>query len=875
MSSEAMQSSNVKKPPQRTARRRRTGKIFALAVVALSFSLGVDSAYAERRVALVMGNAAYQNAPRLRTPPSDAAKVADLLRTLDFSVVVLTDVDKIGMEVAIRRFSAEINGADVALFYYSGHAAQVGDVNYIVPVSAKIDGARSLTLDTIALQDVSSSMRQAGAKVQLLFLDACRDNPFENAFSPPQAQGASRGLAKLTPANGSLIVFSTSPGDVAHDGLGVVSPFTDGFLRYAATPNIDIRQMLSRVRAYVKQQTNDVQVPWDNSSLLGDFYLVPKRPPPTFDKLAQVELSQDAAAQPLRLKAPTQPEGGAVDVKIEHAPSHGHLVLGALEIADNAVLSAADFARVAYESDSPNEPDSFSYRVSDVWGNSDLGLVSISRNSAKGPSLEAQALATPPLEHTAINISASAVSLIGLGPNLVYHQPLPVPSHSAGQKLQLASDAPFGQILLGDRVIEKGRSLDIADLSHLSFEAPPGTEGKHTDALFTLADGSNGEVKIGIDVQETECDRLAGDKFDAQGVAKGVLLGRIDAAAALPSCELAIKARPNSGRFNYQIGRVYAALGRDSEAVAAFHKAADLGYIRAQWALGYHDIYVPPVNYERGKEELEKAAASGDVYAIQSLGQMYYEGRGIAKDLEKARGLFEIAARRGHTFAMNSLGRMYQRGETVPANPELARRYWEESAARGDIYGIDNLGWAALEGVGGDKDPAKAMKYFKQAYELGHPEAPTNIGRLYFMGVGVPVDFAEARRWYTIAADRGDAWGALNLGDLVMGGKGGASDNAQAGYYYARAAAAVNRLEPAEQARQRLAAMAPKDKAQALRLLLRDVDPNAAAQGDPAASAQRVLSQKGIKVSNDSPDALLIGVAQAAWLARTGRADLF
>src|ERR1700742_1649456 len=218
MFSKIKPSSKEKKPPQRQARRRR-GKIVALAFVAFSLSFGIDAAHAERRVALVMGHAAYQNAPRLRTPPSDAAKVADLLRTLDFSVVVLTDLDKIGMEVAIRRFSPEINGADVALFYYSGHAAQVGDVNYIVPVSAKIDGARSLTLDTIAFQDVSSSMRQAGAKVQLLFLDACRDNPFENAFSPPQAQGASRGLAKLTPANGSLIVFSTSPGDVAHDGL--------------------------------------------------------------------------------------------------------------------------------------------------------------------------------------------------------------------------------------------------------------------------------------------------------------------------------------------------------------------------------------------------------------------------------------------------------------------------------------------------------------------------------------------------------------------------------------------------------------------------------------------------------------------------------
>ena len=93
------------------------------------------------------------------------------------------------MELALRRFSAEIDGADIALFYYSGHAAEVGALNYLLPTSAKIDGPRSLALDTIALQDISSAMRQAGAKVQLLFLDACRDNPFETAFAAPRAGG--------------------------------------------------------------------------------------------------------------------------------------------------------------------------------------------------------------------------------------------------------------------------------------------------------------------------------------------------------------------------------------------------------------------------------------------------------------------------------------------------------------------------------------------------------------------------------------------------------------------------------------------------------------------------------------------------------------
>jgi TPR repeat protein len=141
----------------------------------------------------------------------------------------------------------------------------------------------------------------------------------------------------------------------------------------------------------------------------------------------------------------------------------------------------------------------------------------------------------------------------------------------------------------------------------------------------------------------------------------------------------------------------------------------------------------------------------------------------------------------------------------------------------------------------------------------------------------VPVDFAEARRWYLVGADRGDAWGALNLGDLIKAGKGGPADAAKAGYYYARAAVAVNRLEPAEQARQRLAAMDAKDKAQALSLLLRDVVPDAVAESPAGQTSlgQRIMAEKGLKPIDASPDAILIGVAQAAWLARITRADLF
>ena len=708
--------------------------------LALAWTAATTAALAERRVALVVGNAAYQNVRQLRTPVNDADRVAALLRSLDFEVIEAKDLDKLGMELTLRHFAADMGGADVALFYFSGHGAQVGDQNYLLPVSAHVDTRRSLTLDAVALQDVSSLMRAAGAKIQLLVLDACRNNPFSAQFeNDPGADRtaqtrsvSARGFAAVDAGSGALIAFSAAPGQVAQDGAGEVSPFTEAFLKYAGSPSLEVRQMLSRVRAFVSQKTDEQQVPWDNSSLLGDVFLVPRRQPPVFDRMARVEIA-DNAVERIGLRPPIQPEGGDVQVKIDRAPLEGRLLLDEREIGAEDTLAPADFANLSYRRSGSASDDSFTFRVSDAWGNSEVGVVVI---STVANHLNVAAPEKPSL--SPVNISAAADSMIGFGPNLKFRTALPKIADDL-RPIKLVADPPIGQLVLGERVIERGRSIAVADLSRLAFSPPTGAEGKAVEAVFVPSDGSPGEARISIDLVLGDCDRLAGDRLNAQGVGPGVLPGRIDVAQALPACELAVEEHPSSGRFNYQLARIYSAAGRNKEAISAYRKAADLGYTRAVWALGYRALYVPPTDPAAGLGLLERAAAAGDVYAIHTLGQTYYEGRGVPKDLEKARKLFETAARMGHTFSMNSLGRMYLRGETVEANPAMARRYWEELAARGDIYGLDNLGFLYLDGVDVPKDPARALAYFQQASELGHPEAPNNIGRLYFLGIGVPV----------------------------------------------------------------------------------------------------------------------------------------
>jgi TPR repeat protein len=828
------------------------------------------SAQGEHRVALVIGNSAYEHAPPLKNAAHDAAKVATVLRSLDFDVKILTDIDKIAMEQALRRFAVDLAGADVALFYYSGHAVQVGDRNYLIPVSAAIDGPRNVTLDTVALQDVNTVMRSAGSHIQLLFLDACRDNPFETSLSAAEGMSATRGLARVQTPRGSLIAYSTSPGQTALDGSGLLSPYTDAFTRHAATAKLEIRQVLSRVRADVTAATNQRQMPWDSSSLVTDFYLVPPRPPPEFEHVVRINAPARQGPQPLHLVAPRQPEGGAVSITISRPPAAGRLLNGSTDVLAGDKLTPDDFGQLAYEARTTTESDGFGFEVEDAWGNTASGLVLIARQQAAD-------VAAAPAPRPLANVQASAVSLLGLGPNLIFRHALDLPADAKRRRVKLASNLPFGQLTLEGRVIEPGRTVEVADLSKLAFAPPAGFEGRHLDAIFQPEENATGGIQVGIDVELTDCDRLAGDRLDLQGVAEGVITGQIDTAIALPACESAVKARPTVARFAYQLSRVYAALGRNAESADLVRRAADLGHIRALYALGYRAEYIPPVDQFAGKGYLERAAALGDIFAAHELGNLYYKGRGVTQDFAKARALFETAARMGHTYSMNALGRMYQRGEGAPVDRAMTRRYWSESAARGDMYGMDNLGYVYLDGIDVAKNPSKALDHFKKAAELGHPSAPNDIGRMYVLGTGVPVDYAEARRWYLIGADRGDAWAAYNLAELDRLGHGSSPDRVAAGYNYARAAAAQNNGNVAELSYKQLTALDRGSKRLVLARLMADVDPSLKISDDTAlvTQAQGLVASKMIKPADASLDSLIVAVAQVLWIARTKRTDLF
>jgi hypothetical protein len=232
------------------------------------------TSYAETRVALVIGNGAYQNAPRLPNPSNDAADVAASLKRSGFETILATDLDKTAMDAATIRFARVARTADVALFYYSGHALQFGGVNYLAPVDAKLTDEADLRR-MVRVDEIVSDLQQA-KNLRILVLDSCRDNPLadelKRSIGTTRALPLQRGLARIDSPQGMIVAYATQSGRTADDGLGRNSPYTTAFLKNIEA-NDEIGTIFRRISADVYEATKHTQLPELSLSLIGEFYL--------------------------------------------------------------------------------------------------------------------------------------------------------------------------------------------------------------------------------------------------------------------------------------------------------------------------------------------------------------------------------------------------------------------------------------------------------------------------------------------------------------------------------------------------------------------------------------------------------------------------
>jgi hypothetical protein len=251
--------------------------ITVLSVAAVLFSANV--AKADKRVAFVVGNGAYKNVAALPNPAIDAKSMAKVLRNVGFDVVEGSNLTRDKMTEKLLEFGKKAEGADVALFFYAGHGIAINGTNYLLPVDADLKSEMDVKLGSAINIDVTLEQTMADAKVKLVFLDACRDNPFAakiKSNATTRSVSVQAGLAEMKSGEGTLIAFATGPGQTALDGeVGTNSPFTRALMANIASPGVEIQQAMTKVRAQVNEETNKNQLPWGHTNLIGSVYLNP------------------------------------------------------------------------------------------------------------------------------------------------------------------------------------------------------------------------------------------------------------------------------------------------------------------------------------------------------------------------------------------------------------------------------------------------------------------------------------------------------------------------------------------------------------------------------------------------------------------------
>lgn len=240
---------------------------------------------ASPRTALVIGNSDYKNGP-LANPENDAEDISKKLESLGFEVFFETNQNTVEMKDLIVEFGSKLKEkGGVGLFYYAGHGLQIDGKNYLAPVDLDVKFSSQAADASVDTSLITGIMEEANNPMNIILLDACRDNPF-----PKKTRSASGGLARMDSASGTIIAYSTSPGDIAADGEGRNSPYTSNLLKYMGMPGLTIEQVFKKVRVGVEDSTGKAQLPWETSSLRGDFYFV-----------------EDSSASPVSIPLPVAP----------------------------------------------------------------------------------------------------------------------------------------------------------------------------------------------------------------------------------------------------------------------------------------------------------------------------------------------------------------------------------------------------------------------------------------------------------------------------------------------------------------------------------------------------------------------------------------
>jgi TPR repeat protein len=606
-----------------------------IVLAAFSLSLSGGPASAEKRIALVVGNSAYQNVTRLDNPKNDAALIATTMRDLGFMLVgngPQLDLDKAGLDRAVQNFGRSIQGADVALFYYAGHGVQVNGSNFLVPVNANPTRENDVDFEMVDVNVVLRQMQGSRTKLNLVILDACRNNPF-GVGGLRAAQG---GLAQMRAPEGTLISYATQPGSVAQDG-DVNSPYTRALASTVRRPGLDIFQTFNQVGLAVKRATGGEQQPWVSSSPIdGDFFFVP----------------------PPGLTASHQPDAPVQDIPKSAAASGSNDTRRSLEKSANAgdAIAMVNLGFM-YEKGNGGAQDLTEARrwyeraaaAGNTTGMANMGvLYRDGIGVAKDPT-EARKW----FEKSAAGGDSDAMNSLGLFYQTGYGAP---PDYATARKWfekAVAAGNVFGMRNLG--VFYRDGIGVAKDFTEARKWFEKAAAGGNSDAMNSLG------------------------LFYQNGYGAPP-----DYATARKWFEKAAAAGHSGAMVNlgFLYDRGYG-VAQDETVARQWYEKAAAGNVFGMKNLGvlYRDGIGVPKDFTEARKWFEKAAAAGHSDSMVSVGYMYEMGNGVPRDLVEARKWYEKAAAAGNAVGMTNLGNLYLDGRGVTQDRTEARKWLEKAAA--------------------------------------------------------------------------------------------------------------------------------------------------------------------------------------------------
>ncbi|RWN64102.1 caspase family protein [Mesorhizobium sp.] len=328
-------------------------RLFNIALAVIALIGGLEVAWAEKRVALVIGNSSYQRVARLPNPNNDAADMAALLSKVGFKVSRKMDLDHTAFRKALQEFGREAEGADFAIIFFAGHGVEVENRNFLVPTDVSLSADSDVEFEAIPLDLVMNALSRVSG-VRVVLLDACRDNPFIAAMRRSNAtRSIGRGLAAIEPAAGTLVGYAAKEGTTAFDGAGRNSPYTAGLLAHLGEPRVDIQFVFRKVRDTVLAATGGKQEPFTYGSLPGrEIFIAPPRGPTAVSPANNS--SRDASLTEIELWTSIRgsKSSGALKDYLQLYPEGLFVPLARLQIQQ---LENADHQSDASQEDAPNE----------------------------------------------------------------------------------------------------------------------------------------------------------------------------------------------------------------------------------------------------------------------------------------------------------------------------------------------------------------------------------------------------------------------------------------------------------------------------------------------------------------------------------------